>query len=71
MSDDHTPWKNEWVEDHEMIRGLQGIITEVRSRDGSERRAVLKQIGLRQRDDLRKSRIMAVSDLGSCGSMEN
>jgi len=51
MEENADPWKNKWTEHHEIARGGQGIISEVRSNDASQSRAVLKRIVPRWKDD--------------------
>jgi hypothetical protein len=46
-----TPWKREWIEEREISRGGQGIVTGLRSINEPEKRAVLKQIVPRWKDD--------------------
>ncbi len=51
MSDTSTPWQEEWEERDEIGRGGQGIVTELRHRSDPSRRAVLKRIVPRWRED--------------------
>jgi serine/threonine protein kinase len=51
MNSDTAPWKSDWSEHGEISRGGQGIVTELRSLTEPTRRAVLKQILPRWKDD--------------------
>ncbi|MHC4497680.1 MAG: serine/threonine protein kinase [Planctomycetota bacterium] len=52
MKDNANPWQEAWEELEEIGRGGQGIITELRHKTDSRRRAVLKRIVPRWRQDL-------------------
>lgn len=51
MKEKATPWQEDWKEHGEIDRGGQGIITELRHKADSARRAVLKRIVPRWRED--------------------
>ncbi|MFB0552518.1 MAG: serine/threonine protein kinase [Phycisphaerae bacterium] len=51
MKDNVNPWQEDWKEHQEIAQGGQGIITELRHKTDSERRAVLKRIVTRWRED--------------------
>ena len=52
MKDNVTPWLDDWIEHDEIDRGGQGIITELHHKTDSARRAVLKRIVPRWREDI-------------------
>ena len=51
MKENATPWQDEWKEHKEIDRGGQGIVTELRHKKDPARRAVLKCIVPRWRED--------------------
>jgi len=51
MNSDTAPWKSDWSEHGEISRGGQGLVTELRSLTDPTKRAVLKQILPRWKDD--------------------
>lgn len=51
MSDSKQPWIDEWQVLREIARGGQGIVSELKSKTSPDRRAVLKEIVPRWRDD--------------------
>lgn len=51
MNDRRQPWTAEWQVLREIARGGQGIVSELQSKASPDRRAVLKEIVLRWRDD--------------------
>lgn len=51
MKDKTNPWLDSWKKHKELGRGGQGIITELRHKTNTRRRAVLKQIVPRWRED--------------------
>ncbi len=51
MEENIAPWQNDWKEEEEIAQGGQGIITELRHKTDPARRAVLKRIVPRWRND--------------------
>jgi serine/threonine protein kinase len=64
MENNMAPWKHDWVEHGEISRGGQGVITELRSIAEPTKRAVLKNIVPRWKNDLQaRERLQNEADI--------